>query len=74
MVATSFRNLAEEARGHDDYWTERAILEVTEEVARRMEELKISRAELASRLGTSPGYVTKILRGEANLTLATLAR
>ena len=55
-------------------WTERAVLRATEEICLAMEREKISRAELARRLGTSPAYVTKVLRGKANFTLATLAR
>lgn len=74
MAAKSFRSLFEEAQQHEDYWVELAILEVTEEVARRMEELELSRAELARRLGTSPAYVTKILRGDVNFTLATIVK
>jgi transcriptional regulator with XRE-family HTH domain len=74
MAAKSFQSLFEEAKQHEDYWVEQAILEVTEEVARRMEELEVSRAELARRLGTSPAYVTKILRGDANFTLATIVK
>lgn len=74
MAGKSFRGLFEEAEQHDDYWAELAMVEVTEEVARRMEELGVSRAELARRLGTSPAYVTKMLRGNANFTLATIAK
>lgn len=74
MAGKSFRRLFEEAERHDDYWVERASLEVTDAVARRMEELAISRAELARRLGTSPAYVTKVLRGNANFTLATVVK
>jgi len=74
MAGKSYRGLFQEAEQHDDYWAELAILEVTEEVARRMEELGISRAELARRLGTSAAYVTKVLRGNANFTLATIAK
>jgi transcriptional regulator with XRE-family HTH domain len=74
MAGKSFRSLFQEAEQHDDYWAELAIVEVTEEVARRMEELGVSRAELARRLGTSPAYVTKVLRGNANFTLATIVK
>lgn len=74
MAAKSFRSLFQKAEQHDDYWAELAMVEVTEEVARRMEELGVSRAELARRLGTSPAYVTKVLRGNANFTLATIVK
>jgi transcriptional regulator with XRE-family HTH domain len=39
-----------------------------------MEEQKVSRAELARRLGTSRAYVTKLLGGNANFTLQTMTK
>jgi ribosome-binding protein aMBF1 (putative translation factor) len=74
MTDKSFLELEREAEGHDDYWAELTILEITEAVTCRLEQLGMSRAELARRLGSSPAYVTKILRGEANFTLATIAK
>lgn len=56
------------------YWKERAVLSATEEIALAMERAGVSRAELARRLGSSPAYVTKILRGNANFTLDSLSR
>lgn len=70
----SFDNLYREARKHDDYWIAGVVDDVTEALCQRMEEADISRSELARRLGTSPAYVTKILRGTANFTLASLVK
>jgi transcriptional regulator with XRE-family HTH domain len=49
---------------------ERAIFETTERLCELMEELKVSRSELARRLGTTPGYVTQLLDGTTNMTIA----
>lgn len=38
-----------------------------------MERRKVSRAELARRIGKSKPYVTQLLRASSNLTLRTLA-
>jgi transcriptional regulator with XRE-family HTH domain len=70
----SFSQLFEEARQQDDYWTEGVIVEFTEELARWMKEKKISRSELATRIGHSPAYVTKVMKGNANFTAATMAK
>ncbi len=70
----SFKQLFEDARQHDDYWTEGVIVEFTEELARWMKEKKVSRSELAVRIGHSPAYITKVLRGNANFTAATMAK
>lgn len=74
MVKKTFRDWVKEAEADPDYWTERAILSVTEAIFVAMEERGMQRSELARRLGTSPAYVTKILRGKANFTLESLAR
>ena len=70
----SFKGLFEEARQHDDYWTEGLIIEFTEELSRWMRERKISRSALAARIGHSPAYVTKVLRGDVNFTAATMTK
>lgn len=69
-----YRKMLEEARQSVDYWAEGAIVEFTESLWARMEEEKVSRAELARRLGTSKAYVTKVLGGNANFTLYSLAK
>jgi transcriptional regulator with XRE-family HTH domain len=70
----TFKALFEEARQHDDYWTEGLIVEFTAELSRWMGERKISRSALAARIGHSPAYVTKVLRGDANFTAATMTK
>jgi transcriptional regulator with XRE-family HTH domain len=69
-----FDGLFKEAEGHLDYWVETAILDLTEDVARLMDEKGVSRSELARRIGTSPAYVTQVLRGNANYTLKTMTK
>lgn len=56
------------------YWSDEPVTEFIEDVCRLMEEKKVSRAELARRLGTSRAYVTKLLDGNANFTLATMVK
>lgn len=43
-------------------------------LAGQMDAAGMSNAELARRLGVSPAYVSKLMRGPANLSLATLAK
>jgi transcriptional regulator with XRE-family HTH domain len=74
MTPKSFDDLYREAEEHDDYWVGGIALELTEAVTEIMERDGISRSELARRLGTSPAYVTKMLRGNANFTLTTMSR
>ena len=59
------------ARASSDYAAEQAIDAITEAIIDRMLELRLSRAELAERLGVSPARVTNLLRG-GNFTVRTL--
>ena len=74
MKKIDFKGLFTEARKDHAYWVEGAILEFTEDMVNRMEEQGVSRSELARRIGTSPSYVTKILRGSTNFTLDTMVK
>jgi transcriptional regulator with XRE-family HTH domain len=49
------------------------ILEVTETLCELLEKEKISRKELADRLGKTKGFVSQLLGGGRNLTLRTVA-
>lgn len=74
MKPNSFQDLYRDAEGHDDYWIAGAVQDFTEAIFQRMESEGMSRSELARRLGTSPAYITKILRGDGNFTIATMVR
>jgi transcriptional regulator with XRE-family HTH domain len=52
---------------------EELILEVTETICDILENEKISRKELADRLGKSKGFISQLLNGGRNLTLRTVA-
>ena len=69
-----YRAFLEEARESVDFWVDGPITEFSEDIWRLMEEQKVSRAELARRLGTSRAYVTKLLGGNANFTLQTMTK
>ena len=74
MSAKSFSALFEAAERHEEYWTERAIAEFTEDLSRWMEAKGVSQAELAAAIGVSPPYISKVLKGNVNFTLATMTK
>src|SRR2546430_10004379 len=49
------------------------VTQLTNEITFHMRECGLSRAELAGRMGVSPGRISQILGGGENLTLRTLA-
>ncbi|MDQ0290205.1 helix-turn-helix domain-containing protein [Oligosphaera ethanolica] len=67
-----FSGLFDWAEQQDDYWLEGVKIEFAEQILAQMDARGMSRKELARRLGTSPAYVTKILRGTTNFTLESM--
>ena len=64
----------QEAETHVDYWMAIPVIEFTEDLDRLMKEKKVSRAELARRIGSSRAYITKLMGGGANFTLQTMVK
>ena len=67
--------LDEELAGlHQDpeYRTYLLLIRLNERICERMNELEMSRADLARKLGVSRAAVTKMLNGQPNMTLKKL--
>jgi transcriptional regulator with XRE-family HTH domain len=74
MKKKSFKELFDQAKKRDTYWVSSLILDFTEGLHKMMEANGVSRSELAQRLGVSPAYITKVLRGNVNFTLDSMVR
>jgi transcriptional regulator with XRE-family HTH domain len=74
MDIDRYRDMLREVERDPDYWHSVSATEFATEVARLMREQKVTRAELARRLGTTRANVTKLLRGDARLKLQTMAK
>jgi len=70
----SFSDLIEDAKTRDDYWIEDAVLGFTMQLHEEMQKQGLTRTELANRIGASQPYVTRILKGRENLTVATMVK
>lgn len=70
----SFSDLLRDARARDEYWIEDAILQFTMQLHNLMQEQGLSKTELANRIQASQPYITRILKGQDNLTIATMVK
>lgn len=70
----SLKTKAEAARQTPAYQAEGASIRFTEELLARMKSCGLTRSALAEKIGSSPAYVTKILRGDTNFTLDSMVR
>lgn len=71
---TTLKTAADAARQTPAYRAEGASIQFTEDLVARMEACGVNRSALAEKIGSSPAYVTKILRGDTNFTLDTMAK
>lgn len=71
---TRWLEWVDDARSSADYAADQVKLDFAVDLERRMEQLGVSRAELARRLQTSAAAVTMALRGDANLTIERMVR
>jgi transcriptional regulator with XRE-family HTH domain len=74
MKERSFAGLFEKAEERETYLSASIVLEFTEGLYMLMEDNNISRKELANRIGTSPAYITKVLRGNVNFTVDSMVK
>lgn len=58
----------------DSFWAEDAKIEFAVAAERRMKTDSIQKKDLAEKLGTTPAYITKMLRGDANLTIESMSK
>jgi len=70
----TFEELLAQARSDDAYWQEWLVGDFVEALSSRMDELGVSRSQLALALSTSPAYITKVLRGESNFTIRSMVK
>jgi transcriptional regulator with XRE-family HTH domain len=71
---TTFRELFETVTRTVQFRAESLILDFTDQVVTRMHQLGISRSALASKMESSPAYVTKMLGGGTNFTVESLVK
>lgn len=69
-----FQNFVQTIKRSESYDKEVVRAEISDQINRLMKLQKVNRAELASRLGKSRAYVTKILQGNANFTIDSLVQ
>lgn len=73
-MSTLFKKLLSDAKNRDSYWVESAKLQFSIELNRLFQACGISQKQLAEKLDTSPAYITKVFRGDANFTIETMTK
>ena len=74
MAAKSLRRYLADAKKDDRYWIEHTKLDFAVALERRRRLSGLSYAAMAKTIGTSAAYITKIFRGDANLTIESMVK
>lgn len=56
------------------YWAEHTKLDFAYALDRMLIQRGMTRTAMAAALNSSPAYITKVMRGDANLTIETMAK
>lgn len=70
----SIKKLLESAKLTDSYWVEKAKLDFSIALENLRRANNLSYKDVATKIGTSQPYVTKVFRGDANLTIETMVK
>jgi ribosome-binding protein aMBF1 (putative translation factor) len=65
---------ARQAREEGAYWTERAKLDFAQQLENQRRRSKLTYSQLAHLLGHSAAYVSKVFRGDANVTIESMVK
>ena len=74
MTKLTYKQLVTNAKKSFDYDVEDAKIEFAIQLAQLLKRKNLTKADFASMLGVSAPMVTKILRGDTNLTIETMVR
>jgi transcriptional regulator with XRE-family HTH domain len=73
-LSKSLKTYLDEARKTDSYWVEKAKLDFSISLDGQRDYAKITYAEVAKRIASSPAYISKVFRGESNLTIESMVK
>jgi transcriptional regulator with XRE-family HTH domain len=74
MTGKTFAEHLAGAQQRPEYWSYGAAVDFLDLIVDEMRARGVSSAELARRMGTSRAYVSKVLAGERNFTVATMGK
>lgn len=74
MSVNTLRKSLNDVRNTFSYRLEKALFNVAERICHLLDVREMTRTDLAEKMNVSPAYVTKILRGNPNLTIKSLLK
>ena len=73
-LSKNLSSFVESAKNDDFYWVEKIKLDFAIELDRCRRDLNMTAAEFAKELGVSRAYLSKLFRGDVNLTIKSMVK
>ena len=73
-LSKKLKAFVDEAKQSDAYWVESAKLEFALALEQQRRAAGLSYADLAKKMGTSAAYISKVFRGDTNLTIESMVK
>jgi transcriptional regulator with XRE-family HTH domain len=73
-LSQNLESFVESAKNDDFYWVEKIKLDFAIELDRCRRDLNMTDAEFAKELGVSRAYLSKLFRGDVNLTIKSMVK
>jgi DNA-binding transcriptional regulator YdaS (Cro superfamily) len=73
-MSKALRASQEEAMKSDSYWVEAAKIAFAMSLERQRVVAKMAYGVIARKLGTSAAYISKVFRGDTNMTIETMVK
>ncbi len=70
----ALQRFSELAKGKDAYWIEQAKLDFSMALESQRRAAGMTYSAIAKKIGTSAAYITKVFRGDANLTIESMVK
>lgn len=74
MPIKSYKALVRAAKDTDTYWIESVKHDFAFSIHRQIQRHGITNAALAKKLGVTPPYISKVLKGDENLTIESMVK
>ena len=73
-LSKNLSSFVESAKNDDFYWVEKIKLDFAIELDRCRRDLNMTASEFAKELGVSRAYMSKLFRGDVNLTIKSMVK
>ena len=73
-LSKALRAFLDKAQVHDSYWVEKAKLQFAMGLEQQRATAEMTYAAIAKKIGTSAAYISKVFRGDSNVTIETMVK